>query len=369
MLVHELCLSTKNESNADNALCIEYRRNLSQYVKDIIYNMSEKAAPTSFCGWCCEAVQKMGVILENPEYHNADGKSCFDLLANTEKGTIDSIDFIYKKWDSSFCSHCFERSTLDHNVDILTGSSHKVKLSKNSLNSFYNLQAYSKKVYTFFDKLDNVLTCFNQFINYPNISILNVLNFPSRKSLNISNMVCQNCSEVYHTLLDFYTSQLMRHNKMDGERGNLEIVSQIGYRFAVCLDVQDAINRTQWAWYNLLHCQTEEIQPIGFLLPLLICVVFLVIFHVLAQSVFRRPVHLMVYRPKRVEPTVRSQQRIFSASSITHEHMSLIRSYGSIGPVVENNSMERNSFRKNLSLSYSPPDGRIIVQHAARTQD
>ncbi|CAH8854945.1 unnamed protein product [Trichobilharzia szidati] len=313
--------------------------------------MSSNTAPVSFCGWCGGALQQMKSIVENREIRNADGKSCYDLLTNTEKGTIDSIDFIFDKWNSSFCSHCLEASALYHNVSISDRSIYNIRRSNNSLGTFYNLEAYSDKVITFFDKLDDTLNCFNKFFSIPNISLLNVLNFPSSRSLNISHMVCNNCSTVYYALLDFYNNQLLRYNTLDGEHGQLKVLAQNGYRFAVCLDVQDAINRTQWAWYNLFQCRTEEINPIGFLLPLLICIVFLITFHALAQSVCRHPVHLMVYRPKRVEPTIRTQRRLLSTSSVTQDHTSLIRSYGSIGSVGETNLMNKNTVMRSFSSS------------------
>ncbi|KAH8870773.1 osteopetrosis associated transmembrane [Schistosoma japonicum] len=362
--------SLKNSSTEVNDVCIEYRENVSIYVKDIIYNMSTKTAPVSYCGWCSETVHKLRIALEEHKAYNSDGTACVDLLANTEKGTIDSVDFIFDKWNRSFCSHCLEGSS-NQNIGKLADSSHNIECSKHHLcmDSLYNLKVYNDKVRTFFDKLDDVLSCFMRFINNSNISILNVLNFPSPSTLNITSMVCQNCSVAYYSLLDFYTNTLLRYNSLDGWHQNVYSKEYSSYRFAVCLDVQNAVNRTQWAWHNLFKCRTEEISPIGFFLPLLVCIVFLIIFHSLAQSVCRYPVHLMVYRPKRVEPTVRSQQRLLSTSSVTRGQMSLIRSYGSIRSVVENSSMDPNIITKHYSHPDSLFDNRTILLQTTQTSD
>ncbi|CAH8590781.1 unnamed protein product [Schistosoma rodhaini] len=345
------CPSFGNNSTNNN-VCIEYRKNVSVYVKNIIYNMSTKTAPVSFCGWCSETVYKLKKVLEEQEAYNPDGKACVDLLANTERGTIDSIDFIFDKWNRSFCSHCLEEFSSDQNTSLSTDSFNNIEWSRSLLHtdSLYNLQVYSKNVRTFFEKLDDALNCFMQFINNPNISILNVLNFPSSSTLNISPTVCQNCSAVYYSLLDYYTNNLLRYNSLEGEHRNFLLKEHSSHRFAVCLDVQNAINRTQWAWYNLFRCRTEEVSHIGFFLPLIVCVTFLIIFHCLAQSLCRYPVHLLVYRPKRVEPAVK-YQRILSTASISRGQMSLVRSYGSIG------SMEDNTIDSNLiAKAYSQPD-------------
>lgn len=362
------CSTLGNDSTNSN-VCIEYRKNVSIYVKNIIYNMSTKTAPVSFCGWCSETVYKLKKVLGKQEAYNADGKACVDLLANTERGTIDSIDFIFDKWNRSFCSHCLEEFSSDQNTSLSTGSFNNIEGSRHLLHtdSLYNLQVYSKNVRTFFEKLDDALSCFMQSINNPNISILNVLNFPSSSTLNISSTVCHNCSAAYYGLLDYYTNNLLRYNSLEGEHRNFLLKEHSSHRFAVCLDVQNAINRTQWAWYNLFRCRTEEVSHIGFFLPLIVCVTFLIIFHCLAQSLCRYPVHLLVYRPKRVEPTVRNQ-RILSTASIPRAQMSLVRSYGSIGSV-EDNTIDSNLIAKAYSQPDSLFDNRTVAIRTTESRD
>ncbi|CAH8573800.1 unnamed protein product [Schistosoma bovis] len=357
----EECLSLGDNSILINNVCIEYRKNVSIYVKNIIYNMSTKTAPVSFCGWCSETVYKLKKVIEEREAYGANGEACADLLANTERGTIDSIDFIFDKWNRSFCSHCLEEVYSDQSISISADSFNNIEPPRRLLHtdSLYNLQVYSKNVRTFFEKLDDVLSCFMQFINNSNISILNVLNFPSSSTLNISSTVCQNCSAAYYSLLDYYTNNLLRYNSLEGGNQNFLVKQRSGHRFAVCLDVQNAINRTQWAWHNLFRCRTEEVSHIGFFLPLIVCVTFLVVFHCLAQSVCRYPAHLLVYRPKRVEPTVRCQ-RILSTASISRGQMPLVRSYGSIGSV-EDNTIDSNLIAKTYSQSDSLFDNRAVV--------
>ncbi|CAH8578134.1 unnamed protein product [Schistosoma bovis] len=357
----EECLSLGDNSILINNVCIEYRKNVSIYVKNIIYNMSTKTAPVSFCGWCSETVYKLKKVIEEREAYGANGEACSDLLANTERGTIDSIDFIFDKWNRSFCSHCLEEVYSDQSISISADSFNNIEPPRRLLHtdSLYNLQVYSKNVRTFFEKLDDVLSCFMQFINNSNISILNVLNFPSSSTLNISSTVCQNCSAAYYSLLDYYTNNLLRYNSLEGGNQNFLVKQRSGHRFAVCLDVQNAINRTQWAWHNLFRCRTEEVSHIGFFLPLIVCVTFLVVFHCLAQSVCRYPAHLLVYRPKRVEPTVRCQ-RILSTASISRGQMPLVRSYGSIGSV-EDNTIDSNLIAKTYSQSDSLFDNRAVV--------
>ncbi|CAH8572612.1 unnamed protein product [Schistosoma guineensis] len=357
----EACSSLGNNSILINNICIEYRKNVSIYVKNIIYNMSTKTSPVSFCGWCSETVYKLKKVIEEQEAYSANGEACADLLANTERGTIDSIDFIFDKWNRSFCSHCLEEVYSDQSISISADSFNNIEQPRRLLHTdfLYNLQVYSKNVRTFFEKLDDALSCFMQFINNPNISILNVLNFPSSSTLNISSTVCQNCSAAYYSLLDYYTNNLLRYNSLEGGNQNFLVKERSGHRFAVCLDVQNAINRTQWAWYNLFRCRTEEVSHIGFFLPLIVCVTFLVVFHCLAQSVCRYPAHLLVYRPRRVEPTVRCQ-RILSTASISRGQMSLVRSYGSIGSV-EDNTIDSNLITKTYSQSDSLFDNRTVV--------
>ncbi|CAH8516662.1 unnamed protein product [Schistosoma turkestanicum] len=362
--------SLESGSIQTNNTCIEYRKNLSIYVKNIIYNMSTKTAPVSYCGWCSETVYKLKNVVEKRDAYSADGKACVDLLANTEKGTIDSIDFIFDKWNRSFCSHCLEKGSSDQNHSTPMNSSHNIIWPRHHLqtNSLYNLQAYNENVRTFFHMLDDALSCFMQFINDPNISVLNVLNFPSSSSLNISSMVCRNCSAVYYNLLDYYTNNLLRYNEHEREHQNSILRESSSSRFAVCLDVQNAINRTQWAWYNLFRCRKEEANAFGYFLPLIVVVVFLIMFHGLAHSVCRYPIHLMVYRPTRVEPTVRTQERVLSTSSVPREQISLAQSYGSIGCVENNAIMGTNSIVKKYSRSDSLFDNSTVVMQTARSR-
>lgn len=257
------------------------------------------------------------------------------------------MSFVTDMWNRSFCSQCLikpvqltnipwayrkTRVDLPDSWDVIGSPS--VSVSSQSSNDFFNLAAYNNITVQFFARLNETLDCLSSFLGNNSASILDVLSFPASEELSINHSACSDCSAVYSELLTYYKTNLLRLNiELGGgvHRAGLRFIEN--NRFAVCNDIQNALNRTQWAWSKLFNCHPVERNTLGAFMPLIICSISLLLFHVLSYSVCRRPTQMLIYRPKRVELKLRPN---ISASHMTtsttlRDQLSTVPSYGSMG--------------------------------------
>ena len=225
------------------------------------------------------------------------------------------------------------------------GHSHSIPTP---IDNLFNIPVYNNKTKTFFHKLNSTLECLAPYTNNTGYSILEILSFPTTFKWNTSCPACEKCFDVYTELIHFYETSIMRRNAEENGPRTIRL-THYNYRFAVCLDIQNTLNRTQGAWFDIFGCYKVNNSMPGSILPLIVCLFVLILFHVLSYSVCRRPIHVQIYRPKRVEPRIPTHQRLINTSSAGRENVSFIHSYGSFesssclqgGPVEQNESNRR----------------------------
>lgn len=331
--------SHSQKLDVSSSICEEYLRNINLLSQSAVSCITMRTAPTSFCGWCVDNLVALKVLLENTTVVNEWGVPCIDIIFESSQESIRMIEFISMTWNQSYCPHCLgysvgiqrsSRLNLISNWPILSPDAVPAHSTVLSIDSLYNLSHYQSNVVQFFLKLNDTLDCFMQYLNDSSVSLLEVLSFPAPHRIGVNQSVCENCSALYGDLLDFYNKELMQLNLEESE---IQMSSLSPSRFSVCMDVQYALNRTQWIWFNLFHCRNPDINSAGFILPLLVCIVILLLFHVLNYSICRQPLQVVIYRPKRVEPRVHSDRTTFGNSTFMRQPFSTIQSYGSMATV------------------------------------
>ncbi|VDP91828.1 unnamed protein product [Echinostoma caproni] len=288
---------------------------------------------------------------------------------------INIVSFMTDIWNRSFCSQCLKEPVQTTMVpwkyrllkqDSLTywdssASVHKLNLQQPT-NDFYNVEVYNNVTVQFFILLNDTLNCLSPFIPNNTASILDILSFPTPEKLSINRSVCAQCSQVYLELIHFYEENLLRVNiELGGgvELAGLRLVEN--NRFSVCSDIQNALNRTQWAWAKLFDCHSVERNTLGAFIPLIVCAVALVLFHIMSYTICRHPVQMMIYRPKRVELRLRSgmSNSHMTASTTIRDHLSKAPSYGSMASSSTQNAVptgapnqNKQPERRNSDLSH-----------------
>ncbi|KAA0194636.1 hypothetical protein FBUS_09002 [Fasciolopsis buskii] len=326
--------------------CSQYKNQFSALMGSTSKCFSSHLSPVSLCGWCPDQLANLHSFIADRTVVNPSGVPCVDLLLS-DKSVVNLVSFVTDMWNRSFCSQCLikpvqltnipwayrkTRVDLPDSWDVIGSPS--VSVSSQSSNDFFNLAAYNNITVQFFARLNETLDCLSSFLGNHSASILDVLSFPASEELSINHSACSDCSAVYSELLTYYKTNLLRLNiELGGgvHRAGLRFIEN--NRFAVCNDIQNALNRTQWAWSKLFNCHPVERNTLGAFMPLIICSISLLLFHVLSYSVCRRPTQMLIYRPKRVELKLRPN---ISASHMTtsttlRDQLSTVPSYGSMG--------------------------------------
>lgn len=222
---------------------------------------------------------------------------------------MNAVEFVSDLWNQSYCFNCLKSdlffSTPKYGYlwsnwpDNLLSN-----LTKFNSNYIYNVDAYNDTIQIFFKKLFKLLDCISFSLNdtIPG-SILEILNFPNTSLLNFSLNVCQNCSSLYQDFFSHYKNKILSFN----EEGNDDtfftyLKFNPNHRFAVCVDVQFAVNRTEWAWHNLFNCSNVDISLICVFLPFILCTIIILTFYIISFCFFQSPTRRIIYKPNRVEP-------------------------------------------------------------------
>ncbi|TGZ67307.1 hypothetical protein CRM22_004856 [Opisthorchis felineus] len=348
--------------------CVDFERNLSQHLSKVTECFSIHISPVSLCGWCVEPLNELQLVLSDTSALTPSGERCSDQMVFSDKATMDLIQFIADFWNRSFCPHCLHNDSSAEKDDWLdklkrltdwpTLSPSRFATShRNTDMTAYNLAVYNNETARFFELLNVTLDCFTQHIGNLSESILDTLSFPDVHYLKIDRSACRDCYAVYQELLDMYNEKLARLNV---EHGGFEVVDYnkyTNYRFAVCSDIQYALNRTQWAWSYLISCRDSETHIPQVLLPLLVCLVAMTLFHALSYTVCRRPIHMLIYRPVRVEPRLRSSVTCPHSNTPTQRgRLSCVPSYGSLASTsLQQNGSTEFFVRSNFPLNTGQP--------------
>ncbi|KAF8568995.1 hypothetical protein P879_06944 [Paragonimus westermani] len=339
--------------------CTEYEEKLSTHIGLVTRCFSAHGSPVSLCGWCLGLLSDLHAVLSDDSAVSPSGTPCIELLIQSDKATVDLLRFIADIWNRSFCTHCLSKKPeenlsaswfrLHELVDwprMYTPAEEYGTPTARLGQDEYNLYVYNNDTKEFFLQLNSTLHCFMQHIVNHTASILDVLSFPAVDSLIVnSSSACSTCADGYYNLLDIYNKKLARLNVDHGEFHVTEYMKYTNNRFAVCFDIQYALNRTQWAWSNLIRCRRPETSVIQVSLPLLVCAIALVLFHVLSYKVCKHPVKIFIYQPKRVEPRRSANARNLSTTSLlAHSHSMRVPSYGSVASCTyhPSNSIESN---------------------------
>ncbi|CAH8511665.1 unnamed protein product [Dicrocoelium dendriticum] len=187
------------------------------------------------------------------------------------------------------------------------------------------MKAYNNETVKFFILLSATLECFDAHIKNKSVSILDSLSFPAIDQLVVDRSACNICSEAYQNMLEFYNKKIVRLNVDQGEFRIVEYKKFTNDRFAVCFDIQYALNRTEWVWSDLLNCQYSDKFTPHILLPVIVCLITFVTFHTLMCTVFLRPMRVWVYQPKRV-----ALRRSHASTSRPQGQITYVTSYGSL---------------------------------------
>ncbi|THD20313.1 hypothetical protein D915_008977 [Fasciola hepatica] len=344
--------------------CREYKNQLSSLIGSTSECFSVHLSPFSLCGWCPERLTNLHRFLADRSIVSPSGVPCVDLLLS-DKSAVNLVSFFTDMWNRSFCSQCliepvqmtnilwtYQKLNLDlsANWDLMASSS--VPISLHSSSDFFNLAVYNNVTVQFFVLLNDTLDCLSSFLGNTTTSILDVLSFPAWEQLSIDRSACAQCSHVYFDLLRYYNGNLLRMNieRGDGvQRSGLRVFEN--NRFAVCADIQNALNRTQWAWSKLFECHPVKINMLGAFLPLIICAVGLILFHALSYSVCRHPIQMLIYRPKRVELRLRPNVSTshMASSVVLRDQLSILPSYGSVA-----SSSMQNATSTEIPTRYQP---------------
>ncbi|CAL8099951.1 unnamed protein product [Calicophoron daubneyi] len=308
-------------TSAEDA-CVQYRDILTRKIENVTACFSHYISPDALCGWCRDDFISLKRTFLDWNATSPSGTSCADLVVHSNMVTFDLVRFIMDLWSRSFCTQCLatEITLKDISSEKLSRSFPSSSAPNGSLTpnassviKYYNLEAYSDVTREYFWALHDVHLCLSNHIISENISVLDILSFPSVEDVKYNQSVCDECSGKYRKLLDFYQSKIMQLNHDVYERDEFEMSEPVS-RYAVCADVQFALNRTEWAWFYLFKCDNKNEAP-GSVLPLIICLISLILFHTLSFTVCRRPIAVVIYRPKRVEPRRRSNTRTLSTSN------------------------------------------------------
>ncbi|KAF6780079.1 hypothetical protein AHF37_00420 [Paragonimus kellicotti] len=339
--------------------CTEYEEKLSTHIGLVTQCFSTHGSPVSLCGWCLGLLNDLHAILSDDSAISPSGTPCIDLLILSDKATMDLLRFIADIWNRSFCAHCLSKKS-EGNLSVSWFRLHKLvdwprmytpadeygTATERLGQDEYNLYVYNNDTKEFFLQLNSTLQCFMQHIQNHTASILDVLSFPAVDSLIVnSSSACSTCADGYHNLLDIYNKKLARLNVDHGEFHVTEYMKYTNNRFAVCFDIQYALNRTQWAWSNLIKCHRPETSVIQVSVPLLVCAIAFILFHVLSYKVCKHPIKIFIYQPKRVEPRQNTNVRSVSTTSLlAHSHSMRVPSYGSVASSTyhQSNSIESN---------------------------
>lgn len=242
-----------------------------------------------------------------------------------------------------------------------------------------NMDVYNNNTIELFRRLNLTIDCFQRYISNTSVDLLDYLSYPPNDQVVVNRSVCSVCMPLYIDLVDYYENSIQSADQMDPSftATTLDVIiqrtEQPNPSFTTCFDVQRTVNRTEWAWAHLLHCQAEGNRVLGAVLPLLVCVVFLLLFHTVLCTVFRNPVHSVVYRPKRVEPrhpAGLSRQNTFSSQPRgLARYGSLAQNasqYGSTQALIHSYRVDRDQDERSRLLPQWPPPTPDIFFHSSR---
>ena len=207
----------------------------------------------------------------------------------------------------------------------------------------------------FFYQLKATVECISQYVLNSNTTLLDPVTFPTEGSIQLNNSVCQDCQLEYIKLFRSYRFWVLETS--DASQNSWYILPETItlYYQGLCIDVVDALNRTQFVWTKILGCSSPTVaKPLGALLPLFVFAVAGVLFHSALICIFHKPSHVIVYMQSRV--TLNSN---LTESRSLNENTDAETAYRS------STLLRKTSFApvaRNISFDVLPPDSPIITK-------
>ncbi|CDS39521.1 osteopetrosis associated transmembrane protein [Echinococcus multilocularis] len=289
-----------------NEECDLYFKNLTNALAATYLCFGEFGQPVSICSRCICNIATLELILSDSVSKNQFGVPCRSSIEREAllEPWARTISPIRKIWLNAHCDQCLIGSNFASSHPLLPAYG-----TDNNLPS-YNLSAYNNATRNFFDQLATLSECISAHVLNSNASFLDQVNFPTESSIQLNKNVCLDCHWKYARLYEVYESWVrettdQEHDKWYHPQGT----SSFNYR-RLCIDVVDALNRTQFVWLGILDCSTRSVtRPVVALLPLIICTILGVVFHAAMLCVFHQPSRVIVYMQSRVEAVTDSVER------------------------------------------------------------
>ena len=201
------------------------------------------------------------------------------------------ISSIRRYWRSAYCDKCLIGSNFSHPVSAIA------EVLPN-----YNLSAYNNATLKFFSQLKSTVSCISKYVLNSDTSPLDPVNFPPEGSIHLNESVCRDCHFEYTQLFQAYRFWIHEISAtLRSSYSPLPEATNLEYR-ELCVDVVDALNRTQFVWTRILCCSsTSSLNPLAALIPIFTCATVGVIFHTILVCILHEPSHVTVYLQSRVE--------------------------------------------------------------------
>jgi len=237
----------------------------SQSVSDFTNCTSSFARPIQLCLRCRDEYIAVGRAYDYMETFTQDDVSCKQVL--TQQDRLGVIEQMYKFanssesiWHLASCNNCYENNDPTTNRKANTTTE-------------------------FEKRWNQTMTCFKGFLKPDDLSPeMTLADLVTEHDIK-DKILCQNCSEVYNSLRNFFWEKVVPSNPE-------------GILSGVCYDIRDRFNLTGQIWKETFDCEPMP-ESWKFLLPGIFFTIFII-----TMTYVCEPKILPYFFPSKIEETV-----------------------------------------------------------------